>query len=147
MESQESTKSTVLCVLTIMYINSERYDFKDEEVGFVIKTKDDVNEKLTSSMILEDLVPATTYMYKSQAFKELEASVHKMIEGVIWKKFKEAESTFNKDDIRHFADHLILARMEAEDEEDKMRSSDLMKITLSKRLLIYSSVRFIFDNY
>jgi hypothetical protein len=79
-----------------MYIFSERYDFKDEEVGYVIKTKDDINERLTSSIILEDFVPTITYVYKSQAFKEFEASVHKLIEGFIQRKFKEAESTFNK---------------------------------------------------
>ncbi|XP_060575560.1 steroid 17-alpha-hydroxylase/17,20 lyase-like isoform X1 [Ruditapes philippinarum] len=101
-----------------MFTSSERYDFKDEEVSYIIKTKDDVNEKL-ASMILEDFVPVLTYVYKSQAFKELEASVHQMIEGFLRRKFKEAESTFNKDDIRHFADHLILARMEAEEEEGK----------------------------
>jgi hypothetical protein len=78
-----------------MFTSSERYDFKDEEVSYIIKTKDDVNEKL-ALMILEDFVPVLTYVYKSQAFKELEASVHQMIEGFIRRKFKEAESTFKK---------------------------------------------------
>ncbi|XP_060564491.1 steroid 17-alpha-hydroxylase/17,20 lyase-like [Ruditapes philippinarum] len=101
-----------------------KYDFKDKEVSYILKAEDEINDKFATG-ILEDFVPGLKYVYKTQAFKEMEVFTNEVIEGFIRRKYKEAESTFNKDNMRHFSDNLILARMEAEQEDGKDALSGL----------------------
>ncbi|XP_060566927.1 steroid 17-alpha-hydroxylase/17,20 lyase-like [Ruditapes philippinarum] len=95
-----------------------KYDFKDEEVRYILKVEDDMNERFSTG-VMEDFIPGLQYVYKTRGFKEVEEFTHHVMEGFLRRKYKEAESTFNKDKMRHFADNLILARMEAEEEEGK----------------------------
>jgi hypothetical protein len=72
-----------------------RYDFKDKEVSYILKAEDEINDKFATG-VLEDFVPGLKYVYKTEAFKEMEVFTNEMIEGFIRRKYKEAESTFNK---------------------------------------------------
>ncbi|XP_060572065.1 steroid 17-alpha-hydroxylase/17,20 lyase-like [Ruditapes philippinarum] len=102
----------------------EKYDFNDKEFSHLLKMEDVLIKKITEG-VPEDFIPGLRYVYKSKAFKELEGLKDCLIEGFIRRKYKESESTFNKDDIRHFTDTLIFARMEAKKEEGMQALSAL----------------------
>ncbi|XP_053404456.1 steroid 17-alpha-hydroxylase/17,20 lyase-like [Mercenaria mercenaria] len=101
-----------------------KYDFKDKEVSYILESEDTFNEKLGGGT-WEDIFPPLRYVYKTALFKEVEAFTDQVLERFIKKKFKEAESTFNKENIRHFTDNLILARTEAEEEEGSEAANGL----------------------
>ena len=60
-----------------------------------MKAEDEINEKIGGTFV-ENHVPGLHYVYKSQGFKELEAYGKIIMEDFTRKKFKEAESTFNR---------------------------------------------------
>ncbi|XP_053400359.1 steroid 17-alpha-hydroxylase/17,20 lyase-like isoform X2 [Mercenaria mercenaria] len=93
-----------------------KYEFKDKEVQYILETGDEFTEKLGAGT-WEDIFPPLRHVYKTALFKDVEAITDQLMERFIRKKFKEAESTFSKENIRHFTDNLILARMEAEEED------------------------------
>ncbi|XP_060558642.1 steroid 17-alpha-hydroxylase/17,20 lyase-like [Ruditapes philippinarum] len=94
-----------------------KYNFDDEEVKYILVKKDHLAEKLGIGT-WEDYIPGLKYVYKTDAFKFVENFVEEVHDVYITNKLKEAEKTFDKDNLRHFADTLILARMEAEAEEE-----------------------------
>ncbi|XP_053404200.1 steroid 17-alpha-hydroxylase/17,20 lyase-like isoform X2 [Mercenaria mercenaria] len=92
------------------------YDFKDKEVQYIHEKEEYVLKELGMGA-LEDFIPGLKYVYKSNTFKIVEEFVKDIIDGFITNKLREAEKTFDKDNVRHFTDNLILARVEAVEEK------------------------------
>ncbi|XP_053403353.1 cytochrome P450 1A1-like isoform X2 [Mercenaria mercenaria] len=93
-----------------------RYSFKDKEVNYMLEKKDFLAESLGIGT-WEDFIPGLKYLYKTNAFKVVEGFVRDVHDGYITNKLREAKRTFEKDNVRHFTDTLILARTEAVEEE------------------------------
>ncbi|XP_045200320.2 steroid 17-alpha-hydroxylase/17,20 lyase-like [Mercenaria mercenaria] len=93
-----------------------KYNFKDKEVKYIIEKEENMLKELGIGA-LEDFIPGLKYVYKSNTFKNVEKFVKDVPDGYITNKLREAEKTFDKDNVRHFTDTLILARMEAGEEE------------------------------
>ncbi|XP_045201678.2 steroid 17-alpha-hydroxylase/17,20 lyase-like isoform X3 [Mercenaria mercenaria] len=93
-----------------------KYSFKDKEVNYMLEKKDFLAESLGIGT-WEDFIPGLKYLYKTNAFKVVEGFVRDVHDGYITNKLREAKRTFEKDNVRHFTDTLILARTEAVEEE------------------------------
>ncbi|XP_052815704.1 steroid 17-alpha-hydroxylase/17,20 lyase-like [Mya arenaria] len=93
------------------------YVFEDKEVNFILEQEDLLLSDGLASGTLEDFLPPIRHVYKSQGFRRLEQFYKDIIEDFIGKKYYEEKKTFKRDELRHLVDHLILARMEAEESE------------------------------
>jgi hypothetical protein len=73
--------------------------------------EDDMNERFSTG-VMEDFIPGLQYVYKTRGFKEVEEFTHHVMEGFMRRKYKEAESTFNKglytkNLIHIYSDHFV----------------------------------------
>ncbi|XP_053403580.1 cytochrome P450 1A1-like [Mercenaria mercenaria] len=93
-----------------------KYAFKNSEVSQVLHKRDVFIEQFGIGA-WEDFVPGLRHVYKTDVFKRLEIFTQDMMEDFMRRKLKLAETTFSKDNVRHFADTLLLARLEATEEE------------------------------
>ncbi|KAL4220119.1 hypothetical protein ACF0H5_020530 [Mactra antiquata] len=110
-----------------------KYTFDDKDVKFLLKKEDDFVEQVGVGTP-EDFVPCLKYLYKSKQFKIVEEFTDDVIEKFLKKKYEAAKSSFDRDNIRHFCDNLLLAREEAIKEgEDDVNSltEDHLILTLS----------------
>ncbi|XP_053404194.1 steroid 17-alpha-hydroxylase/17,20 lyase-like isoform X2 [Mercenaria mercenaria] len=100
-----------------------KYSFKDKEVNYILEKEDNAFKDLGLGT-WEDFIPGLKYVYKSNTFKMIEEFLEDVVSGYLTNKLREAEKTFDKDNVRHFTDTLILARMEAMEEEgaEKLKS-------------------------
>lgn len=95
-----------------------KYKFDDQEIHQVLKQEDDLTESFGIGT-LEDAIPGLRYIYKTKAFKQIEDLTFDICESFIRRKLTQAKETFNRDNIRHLTDNMLLARLEAEEEEGK----------------------------
>ncbi|WAR13178.1 CP17A-like protein [Mya arenaria] len=93
-----------------------KYGFEDKEVNYILEQEDRLIKEFASGT-LEDFLPFIRHVYKSQGFRLLEDFHQNLIVDFIGKKYHAEKKTFKKDKLRHFVDHLILARTEVEESE------------------------------
>ncbi|XP_060557494.1 steroid 17-alpha-hydroxylase/17,20 lyase-like isoform X2 [Ruditapes philippinarum] len=93
-----------------------KYNFQDKEVHYMLE-KEDIFLHTIGFGSIEDFIPGLRYVYKSDITKFLEEFTKEVFDFYFSKKLQEAKETFDKDNVRHFTDTLILARKEAEAEE------------------------------
>ncbi|XP_060575779.1 steroid 17-alpha-hydroxylase/17,20 lyase-like [Ruditapes philippinarum] len=98
-----------------------KYTFQDKEVHYMLE-KEDIFLQRFGIGAIEDFVPGLRYVYKSDITKFLEEFTKEVFDLYFSKKLKEAEETFDKDNVRHFTDTLLLARKEAEEEGVDVKS-------------------------
>lgn len=94
-----------------------KYNFNDKEMNYIFNRRDAIIKKYGPG-VWEDFIPGLKYVYKTDAFKDFERFVKEMMEDFLRKRLKEAEATYEKDNIRHFTDTLLLARQEIFEEEE-----------------------------
>ncbi|KAH3850486.1 hypothetical protein DPMN_092898, partial [Dreissena polymorpha] len=96
-------------------VQKKIFDFEDKEINFILKAYDELLEKISN--FREDIFPPLQYLFKSKAFKRVEDASETVL-AYIKKRYSAELATYTPGVQRHLADHLILARQEAEKEED-----------------------------
>lgn len=91
-------------------------DLDDPDFQRFMKLEQD-SAKLMENGVIENVFAFLIKMRPTQKYKTL-MGMFDEIKSMITKKFKEHKETFDPDNIRDFTDSLILARKEAEDEEN-----------------------------
>ncbi|XP_069116630.1 steroid 17-alpha-hydroxylase/17,20 lyase-like isoform X2 [Argopecten irradians] len=108
------------------------YEFDDSRFKRMV----DLDSELLTNFglgFIEDLVLIMAKMYPTKAYKRAMEIVEEMFE-FINGELKLHKETFDKDNIRDLADALILARMEAEHDEDTELLSQLTDVHLKQTL-------------
>ncbi|KAL4220455.1 hypothetical protein ACF0H5_020856 [Mactra antiquata] len=98
-----------------------KYSFGDPDVTFVAKKLDELNKAMEKGF-KEDYFPIIKTIYKTKNFRFFEDVIRELVDEFLKQKYAEANETFNKDNMRHFCDNLILARQELEAEGQDMTS-------------------------
>ncbi|KAJ8312405.1 hypothetical protein KUTeg_009778 [Tegillarca granosa] len=99
------------------------YELNDEEFLRIMKIENEL-ALLSGDGTLEDLMPSIGKFWHTKAYRNLENICNEM-HGFIRNKMKEHKHSFDKGNIRDFTDCLILARIEAVEEDDKKLLSHL----------------------
>lgn len=110
--------------------------------------------KLFGNGLVEDILPILIKIRPTEAYKRLVSMTDEIL-GMLKKKLKEHQDTFDPDNVRDFTDALILARKEVEDEENDEVLSQLTDTHLvqtisdiffagidTSRMTLYFSVRY-----
>ncbi|XP_071136088.1 steroid 17-alpha-hydroxylase/17,20 lyase-like isoform X2 [Mytilus edulis] len=98
-----------------------------------MKLNKKMNE-MTGNGFVEDMFPIMFKIWTTNKYRTMN-SMNKELISIIKRKFEEHEETFNKDNIRDFTDSLILARKEAEHEENEEILSQLSDTHLRQTLI------------
>lgn len=100
--------------------------FDDKDLNRLIEIDDELTLDLGAAGLPEDWIPGLQYVWESPGMRRMKEGVKEVMDTVIAKKYWEHINNFEKDNIRDFADMLILARQEAESDPDE---ADLDKLT------------------
>ncbi|KAH3693893.1 steroid 17-alpha-hydroxylase/17,20 lyase-like isoform X2 [Dreissena polymorpha] len=107
------------------------FDFEDKEINFILKAEDELLENISN--VPEDIYPPLQYLIKSKAFKRVEDATQTVL-AYIKKRYSAELATYKPDAQRHLADHLILARQEAKEEEDPEVLASLTETHITQTL-------------
>lgn len=100
------------------------YNFGDKEVNYILDKEDEFIDKFGLGT-WEDFIPGLRYVYKSETWKIIEEFAKEILEDFLRPKLNKARETFDKNNMRHFTDNLLLAKIEAEEEDGKQASEQL----------------------
>ena len=101
------------------------YKYNNRELNRMIEIDDEVFELFNGGGPLEDFIPALRYFWETKRMKKLKECFDEIIK-ILQSKYMEHVKTFDKNNIRDFADTLILARQEAENDPNE---HDVDKLT------------------
>ncbi|KAK3106564.1 hypothetical protein FSP39_022638 [Pinctada imbricata] len=96
---------------------ARKCDLDDPDVERLLKIDTEVVETFGNGL-LEDLVPAMTYVYKTQRCKRVESLLFEAL-SFLKKELNQHEETFDPNNIRDYTDSLLFAREEAEDKPEE----------------------------
>ena len=114
------------------------HELRDPEVRRHLDIENEAVERIFNGMgILEDRIPGLKYIWETSNMKWLKSAAEE-VKTMFMPRLREHEETFDKDNIRDFADSLILARKEAESDPD---ATNIDKLT---DLHMYHTCRDIF---
>ncbi|XP_069116671.1 steroid 17-alpha-hydroxylase/17,20 lyase-like [Argopecten irradians] len=111
---------------------SKVYKFNDPKFKNFMKVESDLIESFGSGF-LEDLFPILIKIWPSKRFLKC-ADLANQLFDVLLGELKEHRNTFDEGNIRDFTDALILAKMEAENDEDTELLSQLTDVHLKQTL-------------
>ncbi|XP_076079552.1 steroid 17-alpha-hydroxylase/17,20 lyase-like isoform X1 [Mytilus galloprovincialis] len=111
----------------------ESVEVDDPDFIKFMKLNKKMNE-MTGNGFVEDMFPIMFKIWTTNKYRTMN-SMNKELISIIKRKFEEHEETFNKDNIRDFTDSLILARKEAEQEENEEILSQLSDTHLRQTLI------------
>ncbi|XP_052091098.1 cytochrome P450 2U1-like isoform X2 [Mytilus californianus] len=107
-------------------------ELDDPEFQHLMKIDREFTEMIGKGFV-EDMFPIMLKIWTTQKYRKITEIFEETTE-IFRQKLKEHEKSFNRDNIRDFTDSLILARQEAEDEEDKEVISQLTDTHLVQTL-------------
>ncbi|KAL4220212.1 cytochrome P450 2 subfamily U member 1 [Mactra antiquata] len=110
-----------------------KYSFDDKDLQYILK-KDDEFIEVFGIGTAEDYIPGLKYVYKTNQFKKVEGFSAEIIDDFMTTKYLAEKKTFNKDNVRHFCDTLLLAREEAIEEEGQIVADSLTEDHLVQTL-------------
>ncbi|XP_033763832.1 steroid 17-alpha-hydroxylase/17,20 lyase-like [Pecten maximus] len=118
----------VICGLCFQKV----YKFDDPKFKRIVDLENDLIDNFGSGF-LEDLIPVLAKIWPSSRYKKALAMADDLFQ-ILLDELLDHQKSFDKDNIRDFTDALILARMEAENEEDAELLSQLTDVHLKQTL-------------
>lgn len=119
----------ILCAICF----GKTYEIDDDEFLLIMKLDNDLLEKFGTGVI-EDIIPYLRDVCPTRRYRDIMKDAKQFI-SIMEKKYKEHLYTFDKDNIRDFTDSLILARKEAEEEDDPELLSQITETHLVQTLM------------
>lgn len=101
------------------------YEYMDKELNRILELEDELFEIFDSGGPAEDFIPGLKYFWETKKMKQLKVGVEELLT-FFRTKYAEHVKKFDKNNIRDFADTLILARLEAENDPNE---TDVDKLT------------------
>ena len=91
------------------------YEYTDKELNKIIELDDEIFEIFNGGGPAEDFIPGVKYVWETKLMKRLKEKMEELFT-ILRTKYAEHVDTFDSNNIRDFADTLILARQEAEND-------------------------------
>ena len=101
------------------------YEYTDKELYRMLEVDDELFELFNCGEPAEDFIPGLKYIWETKQMKKLKEGVEELF-NILRSKYTEHVNKFDKNNIRDFADTLILARLEAENDPNE---TDVYKLT------------------
>ncbi|XP_063431258.1 steroid 17-alpha-hydroxylase/17,20 lyase-like isoform X2 [Mytilus trossulus] len=106
----------------------ESVELDDPEFIRFIRLRREANEMIGNGFV-EDMFPIMYKIWTTNKYRTFSKTMNELIT-IVKRKFQEHEKTFDIDNVRDFTDSLILARKEAEHEENREMLSKLSETHL-----------------
>ena len=108
----------MICNILISVLFGGEYELRDPEIRRHLDIENEAVDRIFSGMgILEDRIPGLKYIWETSNMKWLKSAAEE-IKNMFMPMLREHEKTFDRNNVRDFADSLILARIEAEHDPD-----------------------------
>ena len=118
----------MMCNILIAVLFGGDYQLRDPEVCRHLDIENEAVKRIFNGMgILEDRIPGLKYVWETSNMKWLKSAAEE-VKNMFMPKLKEHEETFDANNIRDFADSLILARKEAESDPDETNVDKLTDV-------------------
>ncbi|KAL4226039.1 hypothetical protein ACF0H5_014027 [Mactra antiquata] len=115
-----------------------KYEYGDSELQYLMKKEDELFTIMEKGF-LEDYFPWLRHIYKTKSFKQFEECITTFRSDFIERKFRTAQIQYDKDNVRHLCDDLLLARYQA---KLKMSSVQTDSLTDDHLVQILSDIFF-----